>query len=543
MAKSENQKMKLLLLKDYFEQYTDPKNLVSMEDIISFLSKNNILAERKAIYSDISVLKEYGLDIQTKKEGKKYYYFLAKRDFAPTEVSMIANAVASAKFLDEKKAQTLVKKITKLAGKRGEKVNQNVAVRGRVRTSNNEVMKNIQAIQRAMTKQTQISFDYMQWNENKEIVRRDDGIKTGISPWQLVWDNENYYLVAWDGNKKGTRFYRVDKMANIVPVEQKREGSEELENVDAATYSNQYFGMFHGETETVTLSCNISMVNVMLDHFGKDTTSVLPDVKKGRYRVRFKVVVSKNFLGWLLGLGDGFEIISPQSVKDQMTALCAAMIEKTSRREIKNLVFDIGSVLVDFRYRDYMKDKGFPEEIIDFFDGNIVLSPLWLTLDSAENTQSQVIEKWKEQYPDMAKWIELFFTDAKEMVAPYADTYEWLSSYKKMGYRIFLLTNYPDELFDLHKEHTFSFMDLVDGYIVSAKVKACKPQDEIYDTLFRTYQLKANECVFLDDREENVKGADRNGMYGISCKDRAKGKADLERFLAYNGYFHENADK
>ena len=552
MAKSPNQKLKMLVLKEFFERYTDKNHPKSMEEIISFLAGYDIEAERKSIYDDIDALNEFyfrttKLHVTHCKKGRQYLYYLEKRYFNDSELTTIVNAVASAKFLTERKVEELMKKLARFETVYQEKnIAAKITVKGRVRSTEEGTLENINTINRAIRGDRQISFSYMQWNEEKKLVLRKDGEKTGISPWQLVWDNEYYYLVAYDPAKKDSRHYRVDKMRKVTVLPEKREGAELLSGKKDFMYSNSFFGMYHGKLENITFLCEKDMLNVLLDRFGTGITVRKSYREPGKFEVRAEVCVSKNFLGWVTGLGNGIRILSPQSAVDRMASLSASVLRQSRRGEengshpIRNLVFDVGNVLVDFRYMAYMEELGFSLEERAFFAENIVLSPDWLKMDSGERTEEENIALWKERYPEKTELFDRFFENPAELVRPYPDTAGLLADYKKMGYRIFLLTNYPPGMFRLHSERSFDFMDSVDGFVCSAFEKEVKPEPEIYKTLLERYGLVPEECVFLDDREENVLGAETVGIHGISAKNRREGLWELESFLSANGRFHRS---
>lgn len=553
MAKSENQKLKLLVLKDYFEWETDRDHPVTVKDIISHLSRHDIAAERKSIYSDIEALNEYfrksakNKEIVTVKKNRECGYYLNESRFSDSELSMIGNAVSSAKFLSETKVKNLLEKIS-LFGTRHQESNlkRKITVKGRVRTTQEGNLDNLNQLTNAINSNRQISFSYYSWTEAKKLELREDGKKTAVSPWHLVWDNEYYYLVAYDGIQKGTRHYRIDKMKDIRILSAPREGGEELSEEKDYMFSNRYFGMYHGTLTKVTFLCTRGMLNVLLDRFGTEVFIFPSKEAPGKYEVKTEVSVSKMFLGWVMGLGSGIRIISPQSVVDKVAALAAENVRDSARSEngvalrpVKNIIFDIGNVLVDFRYMDYMRnDLGFPEEIVNFFGEKIVLSKEWLLMDEGARTEEENCKRWKEQYPDKAKYFDRFFKDARELVRTYPDSVNWIKSYKDRGYGIYLLTNYPEMLFNLHRQETFTFMNLVDGYICSAEVKQVKPNPEIYRTLFDKYQLNASECVFVDDNRKNIDGAEQVGMHGILAEKRAEARDELEGFLLANGAYH-----
>ncbi|MBP5222600.1 MAG: WYL domain-containing protein, partial [Lachnospiraceae bacterium] len=189
-----------------------------------------------------------------------------------------------------------------------------VVIVGRTKTENEGIYYNVDAIYRAIQDNCRISFVYMEWNLKKEMVPRSDERRT-VSPWSLIWQNENYYLVAYDAKAGEIRHFRVDKMGQVTLEKKPREGQESFEKTDPASYSREVFGMFGGKTETVILQLEDYLIGVVIDRFGKDV-SIRQD-GTGRARARVKVAVSGQFFGWLAGIGKNIRIISPESVKEE----------------------------------------------------------------------------------------------------------------------------------------------------------------------------------------------------------------------------------
>ena len=181
---------------------------------------------------------------------------------------------------------------------------------------------------------------------------------------------------------------------------------------------------------------------------------------------------------------------------------------------IKNIIFDVGNVLVDFRYKGYMEDLGFTKEQVDLIEEKVVLDPIWEQLDLGVMKLSEVYKIMKEKIPGHEDCIDKLFDDKNlvNLVRSYDYTADLLNELKDKGYKLYILSNYPDEWFDLHSKTQFSFIPYVDGMIVSGKVKMIKPDSSIYELLLNTYELKASECMFFDDRVKNVEAALRLGI-------------------------------
>ena len=318
MPRSDKQKLKLMYLIKLFEERTDVSHGLSMTDIIEALSEEGITAERKSIYADISALNEFGFDIVKDNEGKACVYKLVERDFEIAELKLLVDAVQSSKFITESKSNKLIKKIEGLASNNEAKsLHRQVYVANRIKTTNESVYYNVDDIQKAISENHKVSFQYFQWNPNKEKELRHNGMRYEISPWALTWDDENYYMVGYDSKERKIKHYRVDKMLKIeIMADSKREGKALFKDMDMAVYSKKIFGMFGGVEETVVLECKNGISGVIIDRFGTEVDIIKRSADS--FTVRVNVQISPQFLGWVFSLGENIKIISPDSVVERM---------------------------------------------------------------------------------------------------------------------------------------------------------------------------------------------------------------------------------
>lgn len=313
MAKGSNQKLKLLYLMKILQEKTDETHSITMQEILSELEAYGVSAERKSIYTDIECLRLYGMEIIGIQEERTFYYHVGKRPFELAELKLLVDSVQSAKFITEKKSNELIKKIESYCSKyEAQQLQRQVYVSGRVKTMNETILYNVDAIHNAITQNVKIKFQYFQWNIKKEMELKHAGDYYEISPWALSWDDENYYLVAYDSKAGMIKHFRVDKMLHIEEMYDRREGQKNFRQFDMAQYSKKMFGMFDGEEEVVKLKCKNSMAGVMIDRFGKDMSLIPLDVD--HFIVNVKVAVSRQFLGWVISLGEDVTIVGPEDV-------------------------------------------------------------------------------------------------------------------------------------------------------------------------------------------------------------------------------------
>ena len=319
MRKGPNQKLKLLYLAKILSEETDDRHSLTVPEIIAALSASGVNADRKTIYLDFDELRRFGMDIISTRVGHNHYYHLGSRDFELAELKLLVDSVQSAKFITNRKSAELIRKLSALVSSHEAKyLQRQVVISGRVKTMNESIYYNVDKLHEAIGAKSRIRFKYYQWNVKKEPELRKNGAWYCVSPWALLWDNENYYLVAYDAEDDKIKHYRVDKMLKISLTGDKREGKEKFGEFDLARYSRSLFGMFGGEDVRVTLEARNDMIGVLIDRFGKDL--LITQTDDSHFRTVVEVAVSRQFLGWVMALGDGVRIVGPQSVLEQMRA-------------------------------------------------------------------------------------------------------------------------------------------------------------------------------------------------------------------------------
>ena len=210
---------------------------------------------------------------------------------------------------------SLIGRIEKLASvHQARQLRHQVWVRGRIKTMNESIFANVDRISAAIESNRQIVFRYFTWNVKRERVFRRDGARYTVSPWALLLDNENYYLLAWeDGTMK---HFRVDKMLDIRLVEKPRDGKNAYDGLNMAAYTDSHFGMFSGDIVRVKLCFLNSLAGVAIDQFGSD--AMLIPFDEDHFTVTIHTAVNVQFFGWLTGLGDRARILEPQSAIEAM---------------------------------------------------------------------------------------------------------------------------------------------------------------------------------------------------------------------------------
>ncbi len=326
MPRGANQKIKILYLMKILLENTDDEYGMTMAELLSALKNVGIETERKTVYDDIEVLRAFGLDIEMRKE-KNVRYHVVSREFELPELKLLVDSVQASKFITHKKSRELIKKLESFASRyQAQSLQRQVFVSNRIKTMNESIYYTVDYLHEAISNNSKIAFQYFEWNEKKEKQLRHNGKKYVISPWALTWDDENYYLIAYDGEAEIIKHYRVDKMVNLKILTEKREGEMFFRDFDMAVYSNKTFGMYRGEEELVTLRCKNNLSGVIVDRFGQDV--LFRKVDDEHFEVSVKVSVSPLFLSWVLNFGVDILIVSPHSVKDKFITLLKNTLEQ-----------------------------------------------------------------------------------------------------------------------------------------------------------------------------------------------------------------------
>ena len=316
MPKSFGQKAKILLLMDYLLHNTDEEHPASIRQLIVYLDSQGVSAERKSIYDDLETLREFGLDVLKTGNGRDSAYYVASRDFELPELKLLVDSVQSSKFITQRKTGELIRKLEKLASvHEAQALQRQVFVQNRIKTMNESVYYNVDAIHAGISQNKKIRFKYFDLTVDKQRSYRKDGAFYTVSPYALNWDAENYYLVAFDSEAGIIKHYRVDRMANILTTDAPRDGQAVYGALDMAEYTKAVFGMFAGEPQSVRMRFENALVGPVLDRLGPDAM-LIPD-GDGHFTVTAKLVVSSQFFAWLFGFGTRAQILAPEAVAGQ----------------------------------------------------------------------------------------------------------------------------------------------------------------------------------------------------------------------------------
>ena len=324
MAKQPHQQRKILLLRELLLRETDEDHGLTVEQMIAALEKDGVSAERKSIYDNIETLNLCGMEILKRREGRNTYYHALPTNFEPVELRLLADAVASSRFITQKKSEQLIEKLASLASRhQGGDLKRRVYVVDRIKNMNETVLYLIDDLGRAIAEGKVVEFRYYDWEARGHLLKRaprHGGAFYTCSPWQLLWQDQFYYLIAYDHTSRSIRHYRVDRMGDIIITDRPREGAEAFKQVHMEDYTARLFGMFGGKTERATISFPPRLLDVMIDRFGKEITP--HSTENGRLLIHVDLIPSLPFYGWLASLGKEVHLEAPESLRaDYMNTL------------------------------------------------------------------------------------------------------------------------------------------------------------------------------------------------------------------------------
>ena len=304
MPRGSNQKFKFTYLMKIMAEKTDDEHSLTMPQILEELEKYEVSAERKSIYEDFKDMAKLGIDVIKEQRGRETFYHIAGREFELAEVKLLIDAVQSAKFITQKKSKSLISKVKNFVSEhQAKQLQRQIVINDRVKTMNESVYYNVDDIHTAINQNRKIKFKYYKWDIDKKLVERHGGSYFFVSPWALLWDDENYYMIAFDDWDNKIKHY-----------------------FDMAKYSKATFGMYRGEKTKVCIKFANHMCGVFIDRFGKDTLFRKTD--ENHSELIADVNVSPQFFGWIFSLGNDVEIVSPKEVVNELREYTKKFIMK-----------------------------------------------------------------------------------------------------------------------------------------------------------------------------------------------------------------------
>lgn len=310
MSKGKNQKAKLLKVLEILRKESDEKHPISTKTLIEKLLEEGIECERKTLYDDIEVLNECGYEIMTIK-SKTNYYYIEDRDFSTAELKILLDAVEAARFITKKKTEQLSEKIAYMAGKHKAEVLKSNILTLNGKHTNERIYYNVDTINEAIDGKKQISFKYFDYDLSLKRVYRKDGELYTTTPIAMLFSEDNYYLITYSDKYDRLVHYRVDKMDGVEVVDQPATKLD-TKRFNLQKYGKSVFEMYSGKMRNITLLCDVSLIDVIVDRFGQDV--IMNKAEENTFTVCVPVEVSPTFYSWLFTFGDKMKVLSPMDV-------------------------------------------------------------------------------------------------------------------------------------------------------------------------------------------------------------------------------------
>lgn len=324
MANDTN-KIKLLVLWDILCKNTDENHAMNSDEIREELAKRGISVMRKVVATDIAALNKYGYEVLSYKK-KYYYYYVVSRPLETAEVVMLADVIKASKLTSTQKNIMIEKLSGTLCSHQAENLSKHIISLDKSRKGSSSLIYNVDAIERAINGDKQISFLYYDYNEKHKKAYRKDGARYYVNPVIMVWNKDNYYLLCFSNGHSDIVTYRLDKMENVKVEETDREPHQEYELFNTEEYRKQVFSMFGGELQNVRLQFKKNILSDMFDKFGDDIRIRKAD--EDTFSVDVNVQVSKTFFAWIVGSQGKVKIKSPRKVVDEFNEFVGKIKEE-----------------------------------------------------------------------------------------------------------------------------------------------------------------------------------------------------------------------
>jgi len=318
-------KRRILVLINYLYEHTDEDNQITSDELVAYLKDNGVPANKKTLKSDLDLMVDAGFDIVTV-SSKPNRYFWGNRQFEMPELKLLIDAVSSSRFITEKKSKELTKKLSGLAS-----VNQKKELRrhlhaagGRVKPKNEAIYYAVNDINEAINKHKKISFRYYEYDGEKNKVYRNEGNEYELSPYDLFWNDDFYYVVGYSREHENVSVFRVDRI-DRVEIQADRV-IKRPDDYDINNYSMQIFEMYDGETIKVRLECKNELMKYVIDRFGEDVYTEPKDEDK--FIAIIEVALSPNFYAWVFRFGGDMRIVSPKKAVNEIVRMAKELVKQ-----------------------------------------------------------------------------------------------------------------------------------------------------------------------------------------------------------------------
>lgn len=308
MANSENSKLRCLMILKILCKYSNPDHPLNVPKINSYLAEFSLESERKAIYRDIEILKNAGFNIESTREGS----YISDLLFELPELKLLVDAVQSSSFITMKKTKEIIRKLTALTNDYDAVQLNRQLFLSKKKTENEKIFYLVDKLQQAISQNTEITFKYFDYTVQKEKKYRRNSKQYVLLPYALIWENQQYYCIGYSEKYHNFSHYRVDRMDDIQVLNEVKDKIE----LDLNEYTSKVFSMFAGQDESVALSVDKSLANVIFDTFSKDVLISQSDEQS--FTIHVKVSISDPFVAWIMQFQGKVKVLSPESLIEKI---------------------------------------------------------------------------------------------------------------------------------------------------------------------------------------------------------------------------------
>ncbi len=314
---------RLITLLNLLYEKTDDQNELTTYQILDNLREKRIHSNDKTLRRDIEMLKELGYDIIVE-HSKPNRYHIGDRGFDLAEVKLLVDAVASSRFVTEKKSRELGEKLAKLASENQRpQLIRHIHATNRVKSDNPENFYTVDVVNEAINSRKKISFKYTEYNRHKEKVFRNDGEVYELSPYALFWNEDYYYVVGWSDKHENVSVFRADRLYK--PEIMDEDAVSEPDDFRLEDYSKEIFEMFDGEEVDVVLECKNEFMKYIMDRFGEDVDT--EPISRNTFEARVRVALSPTFYAWVFTFEGGIRIKSPELAIDEIVKMAKKLVK------------------------------------------------------------------------------------------------------------------------------------------------------------------------------------------------------------------------
>ncbi|MBQ8178668.1 MAG: WYL domain-containing protein [Clostridia bacterium] len=308
-------KIRIMKIWEILNRETDEDHPLTTEQILERLDAMGVPCHRKTLYEDIKVLNATGYEVLVNRALSNEYYVM-ERTFDIPELQILMDAVQATRFISTKKTEELVRKIAMLAGaSKAEVLKRNIVEFNTSKSSNEQMIYNVNEIALAIELKKKVSFLYFKLNAKHEKVYQHSHKRYLVNPLATIFSDDKYYLVCFDDKYGNVVHYRVDRMENVMMEPADAAETIVSKNFDAKGRKKQLFSMFVGNPERVSFEADSSIIDGLFDKFGDDLVLSEED---GKLTFTTTAEVSPTFISWVVGFGGKLKITAPKRVVNKV---------------------------------------------------------------------------------------------------------------------------------------------------------------------------------------------------------------------------------